>query len=291
MPFGPGRIHIASESRSHPMIPDFASVVSGVCSQQFSLFKVLAVLATVAGLGQMIRRGTQLGQRTSLSLYMAAYSLLLSMVGAHLFEIIAYHPERLLHGGPRLVFAILVSPSGGISSVGGFLGCMLGMLLWSRHHHAKFLVQVDSMLFGFPTAWMFARLGCFSTHDHPGTLTRLPFGVDFGPGPSGGVRHDLGLYEAVWALVVALLFQLLFRRPRTLGLYAALATLFYAPVRFCLDFLRIGDRRYGGLTPAQYGMVLMFGLGTALLWHVQATLRLGDEPQAAQGVDKSEQLV
>jgi phosphatidylglycerol:prolipoprotein diacylglycerol transferase len=255
------------------MIPYFAPVVLRLGSLQVSLFGVLVAIATLAGMGQLIRRGTQLGQRTSKSASMATYSLCWAIAVAHLVEILAYHPERLMQEDLRLVFAILVSPTAGISSVGGFLGGTIGMLVWSWRHGVPFLIQVDSMLFAFPAAWMFARLGCFSAHDHPGTLTDSLLGVDYGTGPLGGVRHDLGLYEVLWALGMTILFQWLSRRPRPLGLYAALATVLYSPVRFLLDFLRVGDRRYLGLTPAQYVMVLMLGLGVVLLWQIQARPR------------------
>ncbi|MGZ8463727.1 MAG: hypothetical protein ACXWWT_12930, partial [Candidatus Deferrimicrobiaceae bacterium] len=34
--------------------------------------------------------------------------------------------------------------------------------------------------------------------------------------------------------------------------------LFYVPARFFLDFLRISDARYFGLTPAQYAGIAVF---------------------------------
>ena len=44
------------------------------------------------------------------------------------------------------------------------------------------------------------------------------------------------------------------RRP---GIYVALFTLLYMPARFGLDFLRIADATYAGLTPAQWAAVLL----------------------------------
>jgi phosphatidylglycerol:prolipoprotein diacylglycerol transferase len=72
--------------------------------------------------------------------------------------------------------------------------------------------------------------------------------------------------------LVALAFALLRRRRKQpLGLYVTLLTLLYAPVRFGLDFLRATDvpepdPRYFGLTPAQWGcmLVLLAGVGLAI---------------------------
>ena len=37
--------------------------------------------------------------------------------------------------------------------------------------------------------------------------------------------------------------------------------LLYAPLRFALDFLRVDNARYAGLTPAQYVMVGLLAVG------------------------------
>jgi hypothetical protein len=47
-------------------------------------------------------------------------------------------------------------------------------------------------------------------------------------------------------------FLLLDRKPRPGGFYALSFAAFYIPVRFALDFLRIADTRYLGLTPGQW---------------------------------------
>jgi len=60
----------------------------------------------------------------------------------------------------------------------------------------------------------------------------------------------------------------------------------YAPARFLFDFLRAGDIshadvRWFGLTPAQYGMMLMAVGGAYVLW------RLRHAPPAAQGEEST----
>jgi prolipoprotein diacylglyceryltransferase len=48
------------------------------------------------------------------------------------------------------------------------------------------------------------------------------------------------------------------RKPRPPGFFLIAFPLLYVPVRFFLDFLRIGDARYLGLTPAQYAGIAVF---------------------------------
>ncbi len=79
--------------------------------------------------------------------------------------------------------------------------------------------------------------------------------------------HDLGLYEAIWALsLVPVVYLLDTKKARFQGFYLALIPIYYAPVRFFLDGLRTHDVRYSNFTPAQYGtMVLLFiGIGVLL---------------------------
>jgi phosphatidylglycerol:prolipoprotein diacylglycerol transferase len=161
----------------------------------------------------------------------------------------------------------IVNPFGGLSSYGGFIGAVGGLFYWCRKHKERVMPYADSLAFGLAPGWLFGRLGCFTAHDHPGRFTDFFLGVQY----PEGTRHDLGLEEALWALGMTVLFLVLRRKVRPLGLYLSLLTIGYAPVRFALDFLRAtdvagADPRYLGLTPAQYGSlaVLVVGIGVAI---------------------------
>jgi len=57
------------------------------------------------------------------------------------------------------------------------------------------------------------------------------------------------------------------------GSYSAAVLVLYTPIRFFLDFLRLdaaqnGDVRYGGLTPGQYGSIILFVLGVAIAYRL-----------------------
>ena len=81
----------------------------------------------------------------------------------------------------------------------------------------------------------------------------------------GVIRHNLGLEEALYTAGIALLFQLLGRKPRFPGFYLGLFLVLYAPFRFGVDFLRLVDVRYGGLTPGQYGCIALLVLAVVIL--------------------------
>ena len=142
--------------------------------------------------------------------------------------------------------------------------------------------------------WFFGRVGCFSAHDHPGNQTDLWLGV-YGMCPTkaaGGIDvsiacHDLGLYEAFWALAMVIAFKLLDRVPRHPGFFMGWFITSYAPVRFAMDFFRHPDldTRYFGLTPAQYGSAAVLGLGIFFLrkYRMSPPIRLASPGEAADG--------
>src|SRR5262249_18717137 len=95
------------------------------------------------------------------------------------------------------------------------------------------------------------------------------------PGGSFVGRFDLGLYECLLTIPLAVVFWLLWRRrpSRPLGFYTGWMCTAYAIPRFPLDFLReregngiVGaDPRYWGLTPAQWACFGLLALGLYFL--------------------------
>jgi prolipoprotein diacylglyceryltransferase len=55
------------------------------------------------------------------------------------------------------------------------------------------------------------------------------------------------------------------RRKRFDGFVMAVTAMSYPVVRFCLDFLRVGDAAHAGLTLAQWGCIPLFTLGVYAL--------------------------
>jgi len=115
------------------------------------------------------------------------------------------------------------------------------------------------------------RLGCALVHDHVGTPSEFVLAFRFPNAP----RHDLGLYEFLYTVVILVpAVVILDRRSRPPGTSVAVLALLYAPVRFLLDFLRQtdlsgADVRYHGLTVAQYGSIVLAGIGISLIIRIR----------------------
>jgi phosphatidylglycerol---prolipoprotein diacylglyceryl transferase len=260
-------------------IPYFSVPVYNVGAIPLDPWALLVCIGFIVGMEVCRARGIRLGLDVRDVIDGILVIVGMGFVGGHLVHVLAYHPSQLAADGVMSLLRIW----GGFSSFGGFLGAVAGVVLFYKVIRKRpFWIHTDNVMFGFPFAWFFGRLGCFSVHDHIGRPSHFFLAMDF---PSlGGPRHELGLYEALWTLAIAATFFLLRDKSVRPGTFCALWCLMYAPVRFFFDFLRStdleqSDVRWAGLTPAQYGCVLMAATGVALvLW-------LRKQPVAVQGQD------
>jgi phosphatidylglycerol:prolipoprotein diacylglycerol transferase len=123
-------------------------------------------------------------------------------------------------------------------------------------------------------------LGCFFAHDHPGKPTNFLLGVRY----PDGLRHDLGLYESILYLAIAIglwFAQDIYRITRRQGAAWMILIFAYAVPRFALEFLRVEDTRYLGLTPAQYFCASVVLVSSTYLW--MKLMRSRPQPIQEQG--------
>jgi phosphatidylglycerol:prolipoprotein diacylglycerol transferase len=209
------------------------------------------------------KRAPQVGLDPVLAEQLAMRMVIVSFISAHIVDRIAYYPRDVL-ANPLSLLYIWES----ISSFGGFLGSIIVASLFMRKHGGSLGWRyLDLIAYVFPLAWMLGRMGCTVAYDHPGVATSFFLGQRYS---DHIVRHNLGLYEAMYTAVLVLLFHRLGKDKRHApGYFVGVLPLVYAPVRFLLDFLRIEDARYFGFTPGQYGSVLLVGAGLLVLRHAK----------------------
>lgn len=243
-------------------------------------FGVLVAIGILLGAKLAEKHAERSGIDAAVIADLATFVVPVGLICAFVLNGVFYAPER--------VWLLLSEPTWenfkrygylGLSSYGGFIGTVLGGFIWRQRRRMSLIVAGSAGAFGFPFGWLFGRTGCFIVHDHPGRVTDFPLAVANYYG-QGQPRHDLGLYEVFWSLAVCTLFLCLWRKRRRHGLYLGLLPVLYGPIRFFLDFLRAppeagGDVRYLGLTPGQYGSVLLTIAGIVILWRVYR----GEEPQ------------
>ncbi len=246
-------------------------------------FGALVALAVIAGWKMTIVRCGRIGLDPEVCNDLLMYVVVSGFVVAHLYSVLAYFPGKVL-ADPLLLLRFWED----ISSFGGIVGGVSGFWLYFRVKEKRVdpgdrLRYLDAIAYVFPFAWAIGRLGCTVAHDHPGTITTFPLGVSLAtpgardyityfygtagrlaelPGQeqlSGMAFHDLGWYEFLYtSLLIVPAFLVLNRKARPPGFFLVLFPLLYVPARFLMDFLRLIDAKYAGLTPAQYAGVGLF---------------------------------
>lgn len=249
---------------------------------RIQLFGPIVVAGVLIGAEVMQRYGKRRGLSGPQLRSLLRYVIVSGLVGAHVFELLAYQPHRLAAEGPLVIFKVW----DGISSFGGFLGGAIGQLVYLHRHRLAAGVVFDTTGVGLLVAFSIGRIGCTLVHDHVGRATDFVLGVDYPrevlavhglesalPGQATVIRaHHLGMYELAWlmAVCVMILFVAFRRQNRFLsGQLAVITTLLYVPFRFGLEFLRRSttDPRYAGLTFAQWGSIVAFTAAAAAgLW-------------------------
>jgi phosphatidylglycerol:prolipoprotein diacylglycerol transferase len=272
------------------MIPYFEQPVLPLGPVKIHAFGVLVATAMVVGIQMTLSRCKKLSLDPDLCVDLLFYTLIAGFVSAHLFAVLAYFPGEVAKN-PLILLKIWEN----ISSFGGIIGALFGMWIFFRWRAPSLPAgtgwkYLDAIAFVFPFAWAVGRLGCTVAHDHPGAITHFPLGVSLSKpeaqayisyfyGAAGRLAdlrqagnldtmayHDLGWYEFLYTLLVIVpAFLVLDRKPRPTGFFPLAFVFLYVPVRFYLDFLRISDARYGGLTFAQYAGVAGFAVAVYLL--------------------------
>ena len=208
---------------------------------------------------------------------------------------------RLLHVATNLEdFAGLADvvriSSGGMVAYGGFLGGLVGSIVFCRRARLPVLAWGDCAVPALCTGLALTRIGCLLNGCDFGAPWDGPWAVQFPPGspafrehvaqgllPAGAATslpvHPTQLYECLTGVV---LFGLVarVRRRRIPGESLAAFAVGYAVLRFLIEIWRADPRRgwVGPLSMSQFIALLTCAAGVALV------LRLPRRPPAEAGV-------
>lgn len=156
--------------------------------------------------------------------------------------------------------------NGGMSFHGGFLGVVIGTILYTRIKGIPLLQAGDAVALAAPLGLLFGRLANFINGELWGRVTDVPWAMVFPTVPPSlwvdGVnlpRHPSQLYEA--ALEGVLLFALMWwlalgaRMLKRPGALIGVFLMGYGSARFTIEFFRQWDDQLSEMV-AQYGITM-----------------------------------
>lgn len=243
------------------MIPYFNLAAIFIGSVRVNIWGLMVGLGLLTSLFLIHTRAKKVGVSTRHAIDVGLWIFLGAIIGGRLGFVGLYEPAYFaLHPGE-----IIAIWNGGLSSIGGILGAVAVFFLYTRTMNGMRLRLADILSYAWPFGWAVGRLGCFFIHDHLGVLSQSFLAVRF----PDGARFDMGLLESLGAALIAVLVYGMARRPQLRGALLAVVAMSYGVLRFILDFFRATDAwhidvRYGGLTPAQYGSVILIVVGVVL---------------------------
>ena len=163
---------------------------------------------------------------------------------------------------------------GGMSFHGGFVGCVLAVVLFARRRKIPILSLGDVTCAVAPIGLFFGRLANFINGELWGRTADVPWAMVF-PGAGPLPRHPSQLYEAILEGLVLFVVLTLFVRFGALkrpGLILGAFALFYGLARSLSEFFREPDAQLGflwaGLTMGMLLSLPMILGGVLIIWLV-----------------------
>ena len=198
------------------------------------------------------------------------------LIGARVFSALVYNTTNYYWKHPWLIFWPFDSNGNftglaGMSYHGGFIGGLIGMIVWCKVKKHSFWQWCDAMCTAIPLGYTFGRLGNFLNGELYGRITTMPWGIVF-PGAEkfstslpwvqefcakigmdiSGMslvnlpRHPSQLYEALFeGLVLFAIIWVCRNRKKFTGQLSMMYAGGYGLVRFFIEYFREPDADIG----------------------------------------------
>ena len=163
------------------------------------------------------------------------YLLIGVILGGHVAHLLFYEPGSLVNN-PRRILEI----GTGLASHGGFVGGVVGLIVYCRRKHIACLPVADCIAVAAPLATSCVRLGNLFNSEILGRPANVPWAMIFPLAEGNPIpRHPVQLYEVAMGVMIFGVLYPLFKRQhdrRAPGFFFLLGVLLYFSLRFFVEF-------------------------------------------------------
>ncbi len=246
-------------------------------------YALIIVTGIIAGVWVAVRRARAAGLNEEHIWNGLLWAIIPGVIGARLYHVFTVTPADAATGlstqyylqNPLQILAIW---NGGLGIYGAIVGAGLGILVYCRRQKIPLLPWLDIIAPCAALGQAIGRWGNFVNHELYGAPTTLPWAITIPPEnridpfKNFSTYHPLFLYESLWNLVAFGALLWIERRYRDRlrdGDIFLLYVMFYAIIRFFLDFVRLDSNGLGFITTAQIVSFLAFlaAGGALIFWH------------------------
>ncbi len=202
--------------------------------------------------------------------------------GAKLLYIVLTLPELFFaQNAPALTWELVYRLFAyGFVFYGGVLGGLFGIFLYACKYKLAFLPLTETLIPAVPLVHAVGRIGCFCAGCCYGVPMEPPWGVYFHADSvalHGVPLFPVQLYEAALNVVLFIGLFAYSRKERRPGQILGLYLLFYALIRFTLEYFRFDAARgfLLGISTSQWISLLLLPVGLCLLLAKRKTVHSG----------------
>lgn len=237
-------------------------------------YGAMLAIAFLFGISLASRRARKVGLNPNQIVDLCLLILITSIIGARLLYVGQNWDYYQFH---RL--EIIMIQRGGLVYYGGLIFGFLGALLFIRWKKWRMWQVADILAPSIALGQAFGRIGCFLNGCCFGTLTSLPWGVQFPDKSPAALEfgplhlvHPTQLYSSLLNFALFLFLLWFDRRRKFEGQTIVVYLLAYGVIRFAIEFLR-GDNpsMVAFLTLSQIISLLAIGVALVLMRILRAS--------------------
>ena len=246
-------------------------------------YGILVATGFILVISSAARRARTVGESPDSVMDLSIWLLVGGVIGARFLYVVSYWDQSFAGQPISEIFQIR---NGGMVFYGGFIGGILGLVLYTRWKKLKALQMADILAPSLPLGHAFGRVGCLMTGCCYGKESTTPWAVRF---PEGHPTHPMSvhptqIYSSLLNLLLFALLVFLFHKRRFQGQIIGYYLVGYAITRTIVESFR-GDYPYHYFGILTQGQLISLGIVAAGVGLLLFGARRGAGASASENVD------